>query len=384
LKVSFIYTFDYRSRYNGNARVASTTAVTTVSSRLLPSEELHKPIDTLYKKKVEVEEEMAAVERILDFVRARWVSLLVSLLVVGFVATTPFILTDDAKDQVRMSFGFGSSSDNNDARRDPSSNSMSLDEGVRLDQLDKEEVDDLGAAFAFPAEEDLQTEQPFREEADEEVDQLQLQQLDQEAPTLNSLEGGQEELEDIPLPEIDGRDNSAQAGKLRVEAAGDKTALVIRQAATRFSCGGDVKYLGGPIMPQPLITYLIYYGSIIGAQHKNTRMLIETFVRSMDNSPWWRINSEYYHEDENNRKQFVSNRIKLGGVVVSKSKFGNRLSDSAILYIVWNEINAFRTLPRADNAVYLVITGPEVVGTSSSIPSAKQLLLHSSIALPRY
>jgi hypothetical protein len=121
-----------------------------------------------------------------------------------------------------------------------------------------------------------------------------------------------------------------------------------------------ITYQGGPLMTvAPATVYFIYYGAWKGrvtSETLTTPGILENFVRDLSGSPWLEINTGYS----------AATTLTVGGshYVTKSSTYGNNaMSDNHILLLVKNTINA-GIFPISPNAIYLVITAPEVSATS--------------------
>jgi hypothetical protein len=126
--------------------------------------------------------------------------------------------------------------------------------------------------------------------------------------------------------------------------------------------GNGINYHGGPVMPNTVNAYLIFYGKWKNGAHKSdspaSKKLIKQFVTGISGSGYEMINSTY--GDNNND---VSGLVNLAGSIGMAYPYGSALTDANIQQIVNKAITKGK-LPSDTNGVYFVLTSSDVNATS--------------------
>ena len=117
---------------------------------------------------------------------------------------------------------------------------------------------------------------------------------------------------------------------------------------------GGLPYLGGPIMPANVKVYYIFYGN----WSSTDRTILTDFAANIAPSPYYRINTTYF--DSTGAR--VANSISFLGSINDNYSLGTSLTDANIRTIVANAITT-GALPSNPNAVYFVLTSPDVSET---------------------
>jgi hypothetical protein len=113
---------------------------------------------------------------------------------------------------------------------------------------------------------------------------------------------------------------------------------------------------GGPVILGTTNVYYIWYGNWSG----NTATTILTdFANGVGGSSYFNINTTY----TNSAGTKVSNLVHYAGSTTDNYSQGTSLSDAAIQTVVSSAISSAR-LPKDTNAVYFVLTSPDVTASS--------------------
>ncbi|WKE66385.1 hypothetical protein PVT67_03800 [Gallaecimonas kandeliae] len=121
--------------------------------------------------------------------------------------------------------------------------------------------------------------------------------------------------------------------------------------------GNGISYHGGPVMLGTVNAYYIWYGNWSG--YNSAKNILPDLITGLNGSSIYNINNSYYDGNNNH----VSNSVNLAGQVNDSGSRGTVLGDSDIQAIVANAINNLG-LPQDTNAVYFVLTAPDVQETS--------------------
>lgn len=135
---------------------------------------------------------------------------------------------------------------------------------------------------------------------------------------------------------------------------------------TTASAPGPITYHGGPVMTGNVKAYAVFYG----AWSSNSKTIVSNFLSQIGGSSWYGTQTKYYSQSGSSQS-FVSNSVTYGGSVSISSSTGGwqgtNLRESSIAYIL---LSAFYAgLPMDGNAVYFVLTSPEVSVAGSSTSS---------------
>jgi len=122
--------------------------------------------------------------------------------------------------------------------------------------------------------------------------------------------------------------------------------------------GNGINYHGGPIMPNTVNVYLIFYGKWQNGAHqsdsKASKKLIKTFVTGISGSPFEMINSTY--GDNSND---VTGLVNLAASVSMAYPFTNNLGSNGARSAVTKAITSGK-VPADSNAVYFLLTSSDV------------------------
>lgn len=129
---------------------------------------------------------------------------------------------------------------------------------------------------------------------------------------------------------------------------------------SRIQSGNGINYHGGPVMLKsktgtPPNVYYIWYGQWAGSP---AQTILTDLAQNIGGSPYFNINTTYY----NGANQHVVNAIHYAGSANDSYSHGTALSDSAVQAVVAGAIS--QGLPLDSNAVYFVLTSPDVNETS--------------------
>jgi hypothetical protein len=120
--------------------------------------------------------------------------------------------------------------------------------------------------------------------------------------------------------------------------------------------GNGINYNGGPVLKgNPVPIYVIWYGNWngTGSNTSTTVNLIETFLNSLGNTGYERINTTYGDTTGN-----VSGNLHLGGAIFDTGSQGTRLNNNRLSAIVSRSLSS--GLPTDPNGVYVVLTSSNV------------------------
>jgi hypothetical protein len=122
--------------------------------------------------------------------------------------------------------------------------------------------------------------------------------------------------------------------------------------------GNGINYHGGPIMPNTVNVYLIFYGKWINGAHqsdsKASKRLIKQFVTGISGSPFEMINSTYGDNSHD-----VTGLVNLAGSLGMAYPFGAALGSTGARSAVNKAITSGK-LPADSNAVYFLLTSSDV------------------------
>lgn len=117
----------------------------------------------------------------------------------------------------------------------------------------------------------------------------------------------------------------------------------------------NIAYHGGPIIPNTVDVYLIWYGDWT---NNTATTIIPKFFNDLSGSPWFAINKSYTGVNG-----APNGLVNLAGQTFDSGSLGLSLSDLNVESIVSNVL-AVGTLPTDLNAVYFVLTSKDVAETS--------------------
>ncbi|WKE66383.1 hypothetical protein PVT67_03790 [Gallaecimonas kandeliae] len=130
--------------------------------------------------------------------------------------------------------------------------------------------------------------------------------------------------------------------------------------ASKHGGGGTtngISYHGGPVMLGTTNIYYIWYGNWSG--YSAAKTILPDLMPGLSGSPIFNINTSYYDGNNNH----VANSVNLVSQVSDSGSQGTVLDDNAVQTIVANAINNLG-LPMDTNALYFVLTAPDVQETS--------------------
>src|SRR5215470_14059442 len=119
--------------------------------------------------------------------------------------------------------------------------------------------------------------------------------------------------------------------------------------------GNGITYHGGPVILGTTNVYFVWYGT----WSSGDQSILTNLASSIGGSPYFNINTTYF----NGSNVHVSNSVHFAGSTTDNYSLGKALSDANIQTIVGNAISSGR-LPKDTNAVYFVLTAPDVNETS--------------------
>lgn len=169
-----------------------------------------------------------------------------------------------------------------------------------------------------------------------------------------------------------GRSGSTSSASSRSSSSssGGKTSAAV--ALGSYKPDGKIRYLGGPLMTEPIDVYLIYYGNwkkTSNAAKDSGQHVLRSFVKSFSKTSevkqWWALAAQF--KDKHGRP--VSNQVRLAGEYYdTKYSQGKGLEDDVgqIFQVITRQFED-KGLPVKSTAQYVVLTSPDVhVGTSPS------------------
>jgi hypothetical protein len=121
------------------------------------------------------------------------------------------------------------------------------------------------------------------------------------------------------------------------------------------TAGNGINYHGGPVMLGTVRMYYIWYGTWDAA----ARSILTNFANGIGGSAYFNIETSYV--DGSNAA--LSNSVSYGGSALDSYSLGKSLSDADIATVVSSALKN-GNLPTDSNAVYFVLTSPDVMETS--------------------
>jgi hypothetical protein len=121
--------------------------------------------------------------------------------------------------------------------------------------------------------------------------------------------------------------------------------------------GNGINYHGGPVLQgNPVPIYVIFYGNWngTGSNTQTTVNLIDTFLNSLGNTGYERINTTYGDNTGN-----VSGNLTLAQQVFDPGSQGTRLRNSKISAAISAQLTS-GALPTDPNGVYLFLTSSDI------------------------
>jgi hypothetical protein len=124
--------------------------------------------------------------------------------------------------------------------------------------------------------------------------------------------------------------------------------------------GNGISYHGGPVIHGTTNVYYIWYGDW-ASQNAGANALLTNLAQHIGGSGYFNINTTYYSGSVTH--SYVSNSVNYAGSTTDSYSKGKTLSDQNIQDIVAAAISGGR-LPKDTNAVYFVLTTPDVTESS--------------------
>jgi hypothetical protein len=122
--------------------------------------------------------------------------------------------------------------------------------------------------------------------------------------------------------------------------------------------GNQIAYHGGPIIPNTVNVYVVFYGNWKTGPHpsdsKKGKQLIKAFFNGIGGSDYFNINTTYGDNSHD-----VTGQVSLAGVTSMAYPYGNSLAPGSISKIV-NKAISRGSFPVDDNAIYFVLTSSDV------------------------
>lgn len=136
----------------------------------------------------------------------------------------------------------------------------------------------------------------------------------------------------------------------------DPQAAARNRAALLTTGSNGITYHNGPVLTNPAKVHLIWYGDW-QTKYSAAQAIIVSFISNLSGSPIYGTNTSYY----NATKVAVPNQVSLAGQGTDTLySQGKALTDAAVFNIVKSYV---KTAPDT-NAVYFVLTSPDVTETS--------------------
>lgn len=144
----------------------------------------------------------------------------------------------------------------------------------------------------------------------------------------------------------------------------DKAGVSGEQTPATVTTGNGISYHGGPVMPNNVNVYFIWYGNWASgpraSDSSNTTTLLDSLFSNtgLNGSGYEKINSTYGDNSHN-----VSGNVALAATAYDNYSQGTRLRDASVQKVVANAISSGK-LPKDTNGVYFVLTSSDVNETS--------------------
>ncbi|TDK67250.1 hypothetical protein E2I14_05680 [Sapientia aquatica] len=119
----------------------------------------------------------------------------------------------------------------------------------------------------------------------------------------------------------------------------------------------QIVYHGGPVMTNPTKLYYIWYGN--WSSYTKAQQILVAFGSGIGGTPAFNVNTSYTSA----AGAKVVNNVQLAGQYSDNYSKGKALSDQNILDVVTAAISS-NSLPNDPNALYFVLTSPDVTETS--------------------
>ena len=129
-----------------------------------------------------------------------------------------------------------------------------------------------------------------------------------------------------------------------------------------------INYHGGPLILGTTHVYYIWYGNSSWPS-SSANSILTNLAQNIGGSPYFNINTTYY--DSTNTR--VTNAVTYNGAASHAETYGTSLSDNQIEQVVAD------TNPTDTNAVYFVLTGPDVTASSGFCTSYCGWHTHATI-----
>jgi len=129
-----------------------------------------------------------------------------------------------------------------------------------------------------------------------------------------------------------------------------------------------INYHGGPVILGTTHVYYIWYGNASWPTN-SANSILTNLAQNIGGSPYFNINTTYY----NASNVHVTNAVSYNGSATHSETYGTSLSDNQIEQIVAD------TNPTDSNAVYFVLTGPDVTASSGFCTSYCGWHTHATI-----
>jgi len=161
--------------------------------------------------------------------------------------------------------------------------------------------------------------------------------------------GGAEDLSNDPQQAVDVQPDGKGGSTLE--------AYLNPAKPTGSAVQAGIQFHGGPIMSGTKTIYYIWYGNWSG---NTATTILPSLASGIGGSSYFNINTTYTNSAGTAK---VDNSVSYGGSTTDNYSRGTSLSDSAIFGVVTDALNAGR-LPRSSNAIYFVLTSPDVTASS--------------------
>src|SRR5215467_10818542 len=141
------------------------------------------------------------------------------------------------------------------------------------------------------------------------------------------------------------------------QEATQETMPAARPTGNAVVTGNGINYHGGPVLQgNPVPVYVIFYGNWngTGSNTQATVTLIDTFLNSLGNTGYERINTTYGDNTGN-----VSGNLTLAAQVFDPGSQGKRLRNSRISAAISAQLTS-GALPTDPNGVYLFLTASDI------------------------
>ena len=134
-----------------------------------------------------------------------------------------------------------------------------------------------------------------------------------------------------------------------------KSIHLTRDASRNRGSGNRISYHGGPLIPNGINVYLIWYGNWSA---NSATTLMPALIQNLSGSPYFKINTTY-----STASQVVQNAVYLAGTTTVGSPYKTSLSDADVQSIVTSAISGGK-LANDPHGLYFVLTSKDVNETS--------------------